>query len=314
MNFIFREKFESYPTNFNSIVHSHIQIKKIYVELHLKKNLNDIVQETERRSLNDTNSLSIINNFSNFTDLTKIPRIENESEINLCQNKANNESISSTSSDISSTLINNTGKLSIYSSSTTDLSINDNLSNSDYIPEYGNSNCIYTNPNIQLKYNYNPCSNLDYSTRKYSDKPLINNSSNNGYVDNYYGNHLDASYSDKIYESNNSCIRYNNIQSKMYARNDLNEGYKNTTVDSLNKYNRSYFPVSKLGDPLHIMLANYEGMCNFTLFANACIQYILKEDIQLVEEVKLSSFFKNFDKVSAFGMDINYIYESNYVI
>jgi hypothetical protein len=70
-------------------------------------------------------------------------------------------------------------------------------------------------------------------------------------------------------------------------------------------------PKSKLkNQSLQILLSHYEGMCNFILFAKACSPYVHKSDTHLIDDIKIFNFFKNFEKVSAFGLDVNYVYES----
>lgn len=70
-------------------------------------------------------------------------------------------------------------------------------------------------------------------------------------------------------------------------------------------------PKSKLkNQSLQVLLTHYEGMCNFILFAKACSPYVHKSDTHLIDDIKILNFFKNFEKVSAFGLDINYIFES----
>jgi hypothetical protein len=69
--------------------------------------------------------------------------------------------------------------------------------------------------------------------------------------------------------------------------------------------------LNKKNNILQSLLSNYEGMCNFIIFAKSCTTYVHKADTHLIDDIKISNFFKNFEKASAFGIDINYILDSN---
>lgn len=61
---------------------------------------------------------------------------------------------------------------------------------------------------------------------------------------------------------------------------------------------------------LQMHLNQCEGMCNFIIFANSCTPYVHKTQSHMVDDIKLSKFFENFEKVSAKGLDVYYISES----
>jgi hypothetical protein len=57
---------------------------------------------------------------------------------------------------------------------------------------------------------------------------------------------------------------------------------------------------------LQALYRNYEGMCNFILFAKSCSVHVLRSETHLIDDIKINNFFKNFEKVSAFGLDSHY--------
>jgi len=62
---------------------------------------------------------------------------------------------------------------------------------------------------------------------------------------------------------------------------------------------------------LQILLVLYEGMCNFLIFAKACTPYVNKSVSHLLDDTKLRDYFKSFEKISAYGLDINLINEQS---
>lgn len=112
-----------------------------------------------------------------------------------------------------------------------------------------------------------------------------------------------------FYNQNTGASSCKSVDKINHIQNDTN---KEKTADcSLFNQVNQLSPKSKLkNQTLQVLLNNYEGMCNFILFAKACSPYVNKSDTHLIDDIKIFNFFKNFEKVSAFGLDINYIYES----
>jgi hypothetical protein len=70
---------------------------------------------------------------------------------------------------------------------------------------------------------------------------------------------------------------------------------------------------SKFTD-IQILLSLYEGMCNFLIFAKACTPYVNKSVSHLLDDTRINDYFKSFDKISAYGLDVNFINEQSNII
>lgn len=60
-----------------------------------------------------------------------------------------------------------------------------------------------------------------------------------------------------------------------------------------------------------ILLTLYEGMCNFLIFAKACTPYVNKSVSHLLDDTRVNDYFKSFEKISAYGLDVNFINEQS---
>jgi hypothetical protein len=85
--------------------------------------------------------------------------------------------------------------------------------------------------------------------------------------------------------------------------------YYNNKSYHKNKF-ESYSPVKtvKKNNMAQILLTHKEGLCNFLIFANNCTPYVMKG--HSLDEMKIDKFFGNFERVSAFGIDMSFLYES----
>jgi hypothetical protein len=323
-------------------VNSKIKIEKIYFELRLKSRLGkkNNFNELDGKLLNDPTSLMY--SFSNFSDLTKTASSDFETEDNLSSSKGKNNSTKSVSSDNGSLKYEYTNRKGTFSTSTGDISVYDGNICNENKGEYNlQSHSSHNNPQYKNKYNqlqmeretyypyeydYNSKCSESYYMKSYN--PALINGQNynfNGIYSEkyhtgfYYGDNTvnysskDCSYYSKNnYQggSNNKYISSNN--NNCYSNGD---GYLNKTNFCQKNYTpeklKKNFPIDKYKNNLQMILTHYEGMCNFMVFAKACTPYVPKDEVQSIYDMKIVNFFKNFEKVSAFGLDINYINESN---
>jgi len=131
------------------------------------------------------------------------------------------------------------------------------------------------------------------SSSKYSNG---NSNHSNGNTSNY-SNYSNVSNNKSDY-SNNS-----RKSSASSGHNSINSSeHSSPVLSTLSKTGKNY--------SFQILLAHYEGVCNFLIFAKSCTPYVHKSDTHLIDDIKINNFFKNFEKVSAFGLDVNYIFDS----
>jgi hypothetical protein len=274
--------------------------------------------ESESKLLNESNNL--LYSFSNFTDLTKTPSTDAEYEDNLSLTKGKNKSTTSVSSDNGILKYEYNNKKGIYSTSA-DITIYDGYFGYEYRSDYGYS--YYSNNYSYSASTANSYHNNGYITSKETDANYYPELKNNNYINytnisnnSYYnGNHCDNycyTYDDPAYYysfyEKNYHLNKSNGNSIGYNRKDIsNNNYNYNKYNIFNNRKKSF---NKITDALQILLTHYEGMCNYLIFAKACTPYILKEDFDLVNKIKIINFFKNFEKVSAYGLDINFIHES----
>lgn len=322
-------------------MNSKIKIEKIYFELRLKSRLgkkNNFNNELQGKLLSDPANLMY--SFSNFTDLTKTISSDFETEDNLSSSKGKNNSTKSVSSDNGSlkneyknrkgTLSTSTGDISIYDGNICnenkgEHNLQSHKSYSYYNPQYKNKynqsqiereayyhneydyNSKYYesyymksyNPAIITGQNYNP--SIFYSEKYNYGYYNADNTGNYSSKDCYYtkNNYEGGSYNKYISSSNNYCHSngdgYSNNYPKIYTAEKLKKNV----------------PKDKYYNSLQIILTHYEGMCNFMVFAKACTPYVPKDEVESIYNMKIIDFLKNFEKISAFGLDINYMNESN---
>jgi hypothetical protein len=84
-------------------------------------------------------------------------------------------------------------------------------------------------------------------------------------------------------------------------------------------YKNKYEEYGKQNSPLkyakknnmaQILLTHNEGLCNFLIFANSCTPYVINTHTYQFENMKIKTFYKNFERLSAFGIDMSFLYES----
>lgn len=129
----------------------------------------------------------------------------------------------------------------------------------------------------------------------------------------YHNYNPSPSYYDKnhkndyTYYKEGSNVYSNEKYSKTKKLNNL-YSYNQGIGDSLTKEKLSQMTLSEL------LQKSYDGMCNFIIFAKSCSVYILKSETHLIDDIKVSNYFKNFEPVSAYGLDVSYIIDGKYVI
>jgi hypothetical protein len=65
---------------------------------------------------------------------------------------------------------------------------------------------------------------------------------------------------------------------------------------------------------IHILTTHYEGMCNYLIFSKECTPGIHKNETDYLGISCLSDYLNQFERVSAFGLDTNYLLESNTIV
>jgi hypothetical protein len=210
------------------------------------------------------------------------------------------------------------GEISIYDSSNNEYyqvdpysrkDSRDDRSGSDYLNYYSNGNIPNYNQYSGYKNKYNDkFQNYDKDNNKFYS------TTNNSNISNYTNiNPNSNKYQGK--KISNNIVNFNNsggINFSTESKNNPNNHNSNTTYNPINKINHLNENNSKNNKnySLQILLTHYEGICNFILFAKSCTPYVFKADTHLIDDIKIFNFFKNFEKISAFGLDINYVYES----
>jgi hypothetical protein len=135
-----------------------------------------------------------------------------------------------------------------------------------------------------------------------------------GYKSNYgYENDSKSLYSNNYNYNSYNNNNYNNYKEGLKRNSD--KGCSTNLIKSHSGFSQSiqsqaYNTKNNKRYSSQILLTHYEGVCNFLIFIKSCTPYVHKNDTHLIDEIKVPNFFKNFEKVSAFGMDINLIYES----
>jgi hypothetical protein len=99
-------------------------------------------------------------------------------------------------------------------------------------------------------------------------------------------------------------IKEISIYDASYQQYEKPRYYKNKFED----HGKVSSPVKtmKKNNMAQILLTHNEGLCNFLIFASSCTPYVIKSDTKQIESIKIETFFKSFEKVSAFGIDMSY--------
>ena len=91
-------------------------------------------------------------------------------------------------------------------------------------------------------------------------------------------------------ENNNKSLEY---ITKVKENEMKKESEKNIKLNSFN-----------------ILNSHYEGLCNFLIFSRNSTPFLINKSEYLFNKMTLYEFFLNFEKVSVFGLEIPFIYES----
>lgn len=272
--------------------------------------------------------LSIYNDLSNKSIYNKI----------VLNNDINNES---SMKNIFNTNSSGTGSKNVYFTETRIKNQVENFGNyNDYKPqdeffEYNKrekfSNDISGNftskyDNCFLKPNRNNSFKENNNNGKYKGKLSLNsNNSNNGDQNCYYDTNNTSLNNAKI--DNNKALKHkpinlsnnNNNNDNLWINksnsSNMNNNHSNYWMNGNSNYQNKTFadkflvPKAQTAkwNGLQITLSMNEGMCNFLIFAKACSLYINKSMVYYLDDMKLSDLGASFEKISAFGLDINLI-------
>jgi hypothetical protein len=231
------------------------------------------------------NSNYLVKSYSNFTNLQNPNTNDSSSHIEKA-----NSSNSFYSSNSMTPNMNNNNNSNQYKSSYRQQKRNGEISIYDSSPYHQKEDYYYNSYNGYNKSNkFNSRGNNKYQQfyeekENYSKEYSSNNYRNTG---NKYSNYENGS----IYSSNNSSL------------NTYPSSNKKESSDNI-------LPKTLKGSTSQMLSTHFEGMCNFIIFAKSCSPYISKNDSHLFDDIKISHFFKNFEKPSAFGIDVSLISEA----
>ena len=94
---------------------------------------------------------------------------------------------------------------------------------------------------------------------------------------------------------------WENSNGKKDLNKDLNkqeEKEKESVLNKINDCNRN---------KVEVFIDYYENSCNYIIFLRNSSAYLNKKDINMYKDISLDKFFKVFQKVSLFGLKINYL-------
>jgi hypothetical protein len=163
---------------------------------------------------------------------------------------------------------------------------------------------------------YSSYKNKNYKTNE--NKKGINAYNKMSHVQGNYDNFYNSKYQSGYNSYNPYHIPPNNFQemgtSKKYECGAIYKpkimeipiSNSNNNLIHLDIKSNQMTKSSKAFQSLQALFKSYEGMCNFILFAKSCSVHVLREETHLIDDIKIINFFKNFEKVSAFGLDTNY--------
>ena len=133
---------------------------------------------------------------------------------------------------------------------------------------------------------------------------------NNGYmsprnVSNLNFTNLNISEDKKIVNGiptiKKKIMDWENSNGKKDLNKDLNkqeEKEKESVLNKINDCNRN---------KVEVFIDYYENSCNYIIFLRNSSAYLNKKDINMYKDISLDKFFKVFQKVSLFGLKINYL-------
>lgn len=121
-------------------------------------------------------------------------------------------------------------------------------------------------------------------------------------------------YKNKKYSNN---YYYNNNQLHLSSSTNNSISTKSSSPASISSFTYNDF-ISKFVKnqiapkfPYQALLNTYEGICNFIIFAKETSLYIEKSKTIELKNMSLIEFFKCFDTITTFGMEIAFLNESN---
>jgi hypothetical protein len=181
-----------------------------------------------------------------------------------------------------------------------------------------NNSCHFTN----LPFRADNSSKPYYFYKNHQDYYNINKSSNESSTTNYKNYYSQKSrdyynYNNRDYNStkNNSEIsiydmvpKLNSSQTNFRLENN-NKSLEYITKVKENEMKKESEKNIKLNS-FNILNSHYEGLCNFLIFSRNSTPFLINKSEYLFNKMTLYEFFLNFEKVSVFGLEIPFIYES----
>lgn len=166
-------------------------------------------------------------------------------------------------------------------------------------------------------YKQNSHNNYNYHSNKYND----NNSNYQKKYSNNSARDFNGSFSKgQFYTSRAEVSIYDSVPQK---KNIHTNNYRNNRLECESK-SSEYFLKIKENDLMQqqkekstknssftILNSHYEGMCNFLIFSRNSTPFLINKNEYFFNKMTLYEYFLNFEKVSVFGLEIPFIYESN---
>lgn len=121
-------------------------------------------------------------------------------------------------------------------------------------------------------------------------------------------------YKNKKYSNN---YYYNNTQLHLSSSTNNSISTKSSSPASISSLSYNEFITKFVKNqilpkfPYQALLNTYEGICNFIIFAKETSLYIDKNKTLELKTMSLIDFFKCFDMIATFGMEISFLNESN---
>jgi len=165
-------------------------------------------------------------------------------------------------------------------------------------------------------YKQNNQYNSNYYSNKYNDS---NSNYNKKYYNNpvrefngsmgkgqYYTSKAEVSIYDSVPQKKN--LQQNNYNSyKSEFESKSTEYYLKVQENNLKQHQREK---STKNSSFTILNSHYEGMCNFLIFSRNSTPFLINKNEYFFNKMTLYEYFQNFEKVSVFGLEIPFIYES----
>jgi hypothetical protein len=149
-----------------------------------------------------------------------------------------------------------------------------------------------------------------YKEREISiyDMPTGEARKSNDYFGNYNNNNNNNNNSYYNYKGGYNRNGFNRREQPATSIYEDKNGFRKScgTITTGSTQNK----VAVKNNNLHILSTHYEGMCNYLIFSKACTPNIDKSEADFFDLLNLESFLGQFDRISAFGLDANYLLES----